>query len=146
MKNFVFSLIMLFVSFVGFGQVIEVEFSSHIAFNSGSHLSYDDMIKDENMVIKEFKYGGTNKYVIDLDNKQIKLFYNNILVETETIIDYKIKNGLVFISLNDVELLTNKNVVSYIVVNQNEKDKIHPKFTFYFISTVDNTSNGYLSL
>jgi hypothetical protein len=45
-----------------------------------------------------------------------------------------------------VELVNGKPVNSHIVINQNEKDKKHPKFTFYFTSSVDGSSNGYKSI
>jgi hypothetical protein len=74
------------------------------------------------------------------------LFYNDKLIETETVIDYQVKKGLIFITFNDVELVNGKPVNSHIVINQNEKDKKHPKFTFYFTSSVDGSSNGYKSI
>jgi len=146
MKNLLVALFTVMFSFVSYSQTIEVEFKNHLGFNSGKYSSYEDVIKEENMLVKEFRSGGTNKYVIHLDTKKIMLFYNDKLIETETVIDYQVKKGLIFITFNDVELLTGEPVNSHIVINQNEKDKKHPKFTFYFISNMNGTSNGYKSL
>ena len=146
MKNLLVALFMVIFSFVSYSQTIEVEFKNHLGFNSGKYSSYEDVIKEKNMLVKEFRSGGTNKYVIHLDTKKIMLFYNDKLIETETVIDYQVKKGLIFITFNDVELLTGEPVNSHIVINQNEKDKKHPKFTFYFISNMNGTSNGYKSL
>jgi hypothetical protein len=146
MKNLLVALFMVMFSFVSYSQTIEVEFKNHLGFNSGTYSSYEDVIKEENMLVKEFRSGGTNKYVIHLDTKKIMLFYNDKLIETETVIDYQVKKGLIFITFNDVELLTGEPVNSHIVINQNEKDKKHPKFTFYFISKTDGLSNGYKSI
>ena len=146
MKNLLVALFTVMFSFVSYSQTIEVEFKNHLGFNSGKYSSYEDVIKEENMLVKEFRSGGTNKYVIHLDTKKIMLFYNDKLIETETVIDYQVKKGLIFITFNDVELLTGEPVNSHIVINQNEKDKKHHKFTFYFISNMNGTSNGYKSL
>jgi len=146
MKNLLVALFTVMFSFVSYSQTIEVEFKNHLGFNSGKYSSYEDVIKEDNMLVKEFRSGGTNKYVIHLDTKKIMLFYNDKLIETETVIDYQVKKGLIFITFNDVELLTGEPVNSHIIINQNEKDKKHPKFTFYFISNMNGTSNGYKSL
>lgn len=146
MKNLLVALFTVMFSFVSYSQTIEVEFKNHLGFNSGKYSSYEDVIKEENMLVKEFRSGGTNKYVIHLDTKKIMLFYNDKLIETETVIDYQVKKGLIFITFNDVELLTGEPVNSHIVINQNEKDKKHPKFTFYFISKTAGLSNGYKSI
>jgi len=146
MKNLLVALFTVMFSFVSYSQTIEVEFKNHLGFNSGKYSSYEDVIKEENMLVKEFRTGGTNKYVIHLDTKKIMLFHNGKLIETETVIDYQVKKGLIFITFNDMELLTGEPVNSHIVINQNEKDKKHPKFTFYFISNMNGTSNGYKSL
>jgi len=146
MENLLVALFTVMFSFVSYSQTIEVEFKNHLGFNSGKYSSYEDVIKEDNMLVKEFRSGGTNKYVIHLDTKKIMLFYNDKLIETETVIDYQVKKGLIFITFNDVELLTGEPVNSHIIINQNEKDKKHPKFTFYFISNMNGTSNGYKSL
>jgi hypothetical protein len=146
MKNLLVALFAVMFSFVSYSQTIEVEFKNHLGFNSGKYSSYEDVIKEENMLVKEFRSGGTNKYVIYLDTKKIMLFYNDKLIETETVIDYQVKKGLIFITFNDVELVNGEPVNSYIVINQNKKDKKHPKFTFYFISKADGSSNGYKSI
>lgn len=146
MKTFVSSLFVLMLSFVSFSQVIEIEFKNHLGFNSGSFHSYEDMIKKENMLVTETRTNGVNKYIIDLDNKVGTLFYNNMFIKTVTIVSYKTKGDLIFIDVNDIESLTNKPVISHIVINKNKDNKKYPDFTFYFISTVDNTSNGFMTL
>jgi hypothetical protein len=146
MKNIIVSIILLSNTLVGFSQVIEVAFNGGIVFNSGLVHSYEEMIKDENMVLKKYKNGSTNKYVIDLDKKLISLYYNGLFLGSDTITNHKIKKDLIYIDFNDVESLTGKTVTSHIVLNQNKNNKKFPYFTFYFISTVDNTSNGHISL
>lgn len=146
MKNLIVSFILLSISFVGFSQVIEVTFNGGISFNSGLVHSYEEMIKEENMVARIPKNGFTNKYVIDLDKKLITLYYNGLLVGRDTITNHKINKDLFYVDFNDVESLTGKTVTSHIVINQNKNNKKLPYFTFYFISTVDNTSNGHISL
>lgn len=146
MKNLIVSIILFSISLVGFSQVIEVAFNGGIVFNSGLVHSYEEMIKDENMVLKKYKNGSTNKYVIDLDKKLISLYYNGLFLGSDTITNHKIKKDLIYIDFNDVESLTGKTVTSHIVLNQNKNNKKFPYFTFYFISTIDNTSNGHISL
>ena len=146
MKNIIVSVILLSNSFVGFSQIIEVVFRGGYVFNSGLIHSYEEMIKDKNMVVKKFKDGSINKYVIDLDNKLISLYYNGLFLGNDTITNHKITKDLIYVDFNDVESLTGKTVTSHIVLNQNKNNKKFPYFTFYFISTVDNTSNGHISL
>ena len=146
MKNIFFSILFLIFPFFGTSQVVEVEFGNHLSFNCGLKTSYEEIIDQKNMISKDLMISGKNKYVIDLDNKEITLFYNNIFVGKEKIIEYETKGNLLYITLSDVELLTNKVINSHIIVNTDKTDKNHPYFTFYFKSTIDNTTNGYVSL
>lgn len=146
MKNLILSLVMFVSSFVSFSQVIEVEFGNHIGFNCGQHNTYEEVIRDENILGSEFKIGGTNKYVVDLTEKTVTLYFNGSFIGEESIIDYKMKNGLLYVTMSDVELSTNKKINTYIVINQTNKDNPYPKFTFYFISTVDGSSNGFKTI
>jgi hypothetical protein len=142
MKNLILSLVMLTSSFISFSQVIEVEFDTHIAFNCGQHLTYEEVIESKNIEAFIPSMGAGNKYVIDLDEKTATLYSNGAFINENPIIDHTTKDGLLYVTMLDTELLTSKKVKSYIVINQNVKDTYHPKFTFFFISTLDGTSNG----
>lgn len=143
-KLFVLIVSLLFV-IVGVSQVIEISFKEHISFNSGSFHKYEEMIKDENMVFKKLRFGFTNKYIIDLDNRLITMYYNDLLIGSDSITNFYTNKDLLHIEFNDVEYSTGKYISSYIVINQNKNNVNFPYFTFYFISTVTNTSNGYIS-
>jgi len=142
MKNLILSSAVFVLSFISFSQVIEVEFDGHMNFNCGEHKTYEEVIDDDNVLGGTFNSGGTNRYVINLDEKKVTLLYNDRFITESSIINYKTKNGLLYITTTSNELLTGKEVVCYLVINQNVKDTRHPKFTYYFISTVDNSSNG----
>ena len=142
MKNLILSLVMLTSSFISFSQVIEVEFDTHIEFNCGEHKTYEEVIDSKNIELFVFSKGAGNKYVIDLDKKTATLYSNGSFINENPIIDNTTKDGLLYVTMLDTELLTSKKVKSYIVINQNVEDTRHPKFTFFFISTVDGTSNG----
>ena len=146
MKNLILSSAVLVFSFMSFSQVIEVEFDGHINFNCGEHKTYEEVIDDDNVLGGTFNSGGTNRYVINLDEKKVTLLYNDRFINESSIINYKTKKGLLYITTTSNELLTGKEVVCYLVINQNIKDVLHPKFTYYFISTVDGTSNGAKSI
>lgn len=142
MKNLILSLVVLVSSFVSFSQVIEVEFDGHMNFNCGEHKTYEEVIDDDNIVGATINSGGTNRYVINLDEKKVTLLYNGRFINEVPIISYKTKNGLLYVTMSDYETPSNKKMNSYIVINQNVKDTRHPKFTYYFISPIDNSSNG----
>jgi len=142
MKNLILSSAVFVLSFISFSQVIEVEFDGHMNFNCGEHKTYEEVIDDDNVLGGTFNSGGNNRYVINLDEKKVTLLYNDRFITESSIINYKTKNGLLYITTTSNELLTGKEVVCYLVINQNVKDTRHPKFTYYFISTVDNSSNG----
>jgi hypothetical protein len=143
MKKVVLLFSFLFVYLTSISQIIEVEFNNHISFNSGTKHLYDDIIKESNMIFKEFKPSKNNKYVFDLTNKEVKLFYNNTFIEKERITDVKEKGSLIFISIND-ELLTGEKITSNVVLNLDKKNKLYPEFTFYFI--YNGISYGYRTL
>jgi hypothetical protein len=145
MKTISTSVFFVLFSFFSISQIYEVEFGNHFGFNSGKQTSYEEIIKEKNMVSREFLTSGTNKYIIDLDSNVLNLFYNGIFVGKEKILAASTKKDLLFLTISDVEALTNKVIESYMVINKNEQDKIHPRLTFYFISTVDGTSNGYIT-
>ena len=145
MKTLFTLIFWLLIDFISISQTYEVEFGNHYGFNSGTYSSYEEIIKEKNMVSREFLTSGTNKYIIDLDSNVINLFYNGIFVGKEKILAASTKKDLLFLTISDVEALTNKVIESYMVINKNEQDKIHPRLTFYFISTVDGTSNGYIT-
>lgn len=140
MKNIVLLFSFLFSTLTSISQTIEVEFNGHIAFNSGSKHSYEELINESNMVFKEFRSANTNKYVFDLANKEVKLFYGNVFIEKEKITEVKERDGLIFISIND-ELLTGEKIITHIVINKDKNNKRYPEFTFYFI--FDGISYGY---
>ena len=142
MKNLILSLVILTSSFISFSQVIEVEFDTHLDFNCGKHITYEEVIDAKNIEMFQLSKGAGNRYVIDLDKKTATLYSNGVFINENLIIDNTTKDGLFFVTMLDTELLTSKKVKSYIVINQNVKDTYHPKFTFFFISTLDGTSNG----
>jgi hypothetical protein len=142
MKNLILSLVMLTSSFISFSQVVEIEFDTHLAINCGKHITYEEVIDAENIKMFQYSKGAGNRYVIDLDKKTATLYSNGVFINENPIIDHTTKDGLLYVTTMDTELLTSKKVKSYIVINQNVKDTRHPKFTFFFISTLDGTSNG----
>lgn len=142
MKNLILSLVMLTSSFISFSQVIEVEFDTHIEFNCGEHITYEEVIDNKNIEGFIRSKGAGNKYVINLDKKTATLYSNGVFINENSIIDNTTKDGLLYVTTMDTEVLTGKKVKSYIIINQNVKDTYHPKFTFFFISTLDGTSNG----
>ncbi|MFN5878683.1 MAG: hypothetical protein ACK44B_07445 [Flavobacteriales bacterium] len=145
MKTISTSVFFVLFTFFSISQIYEVEFGNHFGFNSGKQTSYEEIIKEENMLYKEFNPSRINKYVFDLDNKEINLFYDGIFVGKEKILSVRTKGELLFFTISDEEALTNKKIESHIVINQNEENKSYPRFTLYFISTVDGTSNGFLA-
>ena len=142
MKNLILSLVMLTSSFISFSQVVEFEFDTHLAINCGKHITYEEVIDAENIKMFQYSKGAGNRYVIDLDKKTATLYSNGVFINENPIIDHTTKDGLLYVTTMDTELLTGKKVKSYIVINQNVKDTRHPKLTFFFISTLDGTSNG----
>ena len=142
MKNLILSLVMLTSSFISFSQVVEIEFDTHLAINCGKHITYEEVIDAENIKMFQYSKGAGNRYVIDLDKKTATLYSNGVFINENPIIDHTTKDGLLYVTTMDTELLTGKKVKSYIVINQNVKDTRHPKLTFFFISTLDGTSNG----
>ena len=145
MKKLIVFIAVTFIGFVGFGQVLEITFKDHIYFNSGSVHTYEEMIKDENMVVKKLKFAATNKYIIDFDNKLITMYYNGLLIGSETITNHYTEKDLLHIEFDDIEHSTGKRSPSFVVINQNKDNSKFPYFTYYFISTVTNTSNGCIS-
>ena len=142
MKNLILSSAVLVFSFMSFSQVIEVEFDTHMAINCGQHITYEEVIDSKNIKMFQLSKGAGNRYVIDLDKKTATLYSNGVFINENLIIDNTTKDGLLYVTTMDTELLTGKKVKSYIIINQNVKDTYHPKFTFFFISTLDGTSNG----
>ena len=50
MKKLILSSAVLVFSFMSFSQVIEVEFDTHIAINCGEHITYEEVIDDNNIL------------------------------------------------------------------------------------------------
>ena len=142
MKKLILSSAVLVFSFISFSQVIEVEFDTHIAINCGEHITYEEVIDDNNILGFIPSEGAGNKYVINLDKKTATLYSNGAFINENPIIDHTSKDGLLYVTTMDTEVLTGKKVKSYIIINQNVKDTYHPKFTYFFISTLEGTSNG----
>lgn len=141
MKTLFFIIFFIF-SFNVFSQVYQVNFGSHIKFNRCKYVTYDELIKDGNILGSEFKSRGSNVCVVNLDEKIVYLDFENNFVGEKSIINHKFENGLLFITLSDIESNSDKIINSYIVINQNDMDRSHPFFTFYYISSTDGLSNG----
>ena len=142
MKNLILSSAVFVFSFISFSQVIDIEFDTHMAINCGQHITYEEVIDSKNIKMFQLSKGAGNRYVIDLDKQTATLYSNGVFINENPIIDNTTKDGLLYVTTMDTEVLTGKKVKSYIIINQNVKDTYHPKFTFFFISTLDGTSNG----
>ena len=129
-----------------FGQIFEVEFGKHLGFNTSKHWGYEEIIKKENMLNQEFNSGGTNKYVFDVEKKEISLYHNGNFIAKEDLLTFKKKKGLIYITMSDEELLSGKEVISTIVINTDKTDTLHPRFTLYYLSPSNDLTNGYLTI
>jgi len=145
MKKTLFNFLLLFSPFFCFSQIVEVEFNEFLSFNSGTKTEYKDIINIDNIISKEFSNSGVHKYVFDFTNMVVLYYHNNKLICSDKIINYKKNGDLLNISINDIESLTGKKIVSSIVVNNNKNNSL-PKFTLFFTSTIDGTTNGVHSL
>ena len=145
MKNLILSLVVLFSSLPSFSQY-QINFGSHIEFNCGKYVTYEEVIKNDNILGSKLKSGGSNTYYLNLDEKVVLIYYNNNFVSQKSVINHKTENGLLFITLSDVDPITNKEMNSHIVINQSENDRIHPFFTFYYTNTTDGTTKGIKTL
>jgi hypothetical protein len=129
-----------------FGQIFEVEFGEHLGFNTSKHWGYEEIIKKENMLNQEFSSGGTNKYVFDVEKKEISLYHNGNFIAKEDLLTFKKKKGLIYITMSDEELLSGEEVISTIVINTDKNDTLHPRLTLYYLSPSNDLTNGYMTV
>ena len=129
-----------------FGQIFEVEFGKHLGFNTSKHWWYEEIIKKENMLNQEFNSGGTNKYVFDVEKKEISLYHNGSFIAKEDLLTFKKKKGLIYITMSDEVLLSGEEVISTIVINTDKTDTLHPRLTIYFLSPSNDLTNGYMTI
>ena len=146
MKKIILSLVMSVVSLISFSQTYQVSFRSHIEFDSGKHTLYEEVIKDDNILASEIKSSGTNTYYINLNEKIVYVYYNNNFVSQKSVINHKTEDGLLFITLLDVDPITNKEINPQIVINQDDMDRSHPFFTFYYIDSSDGSTKGFKTM
>ena len=136
----------LFLELNSFGQIFEIEFNKHLGFNTSKHWGYEEIIKKENMLNQEFNSGGTNKYVFDVEKKEISLYHNGNFIAKEDLLTFKKKKGLIYITMSDEELLSGEEVISTIVINTDKNDTLHPRLTIYYLSPSNDLTNGYMTI
>ena len=146
MKNLILSLVLFVSTLTTFSQTITLEFDNFTNFNTGDKGTYEEVIDSTNYLKVTKSTDSPNKYIIDLDNKTISLYSKSGLVFKTTIIDYTKNNGLLLMTVNDVETLTGRKIISTVVVNTNKNNKKDPYFLSYFVSTVTNTTNGVICM
>jgi hypothetical protein len=129
-----------------FGQIFEVEFYKHLGFNTSKHWGYEEIINTENMLTKEFSSGDTNKYVFDIEKKEISLYHNGTFIAKEDLLTYKKEKGLIYITMSDEELSSGEEVISTIVINTDKTDTLHPRLTIYCLSPSNDLTNGYMTI
>jgi hypothetical protein len=136
----------LFLELNSFGQIFEIEFNKHLGFNTSKHWGYEEIIKKENMLTQEFHSGDINKYVIDIDNKEISLYFNGTFIAKEQILSVRQEKELIYITMCDEDLMTSQEVISNIVINKDETDTSHPRLILYYLSPTNDLTNGYLTI
>jgi len=134
----------IFLSFITKAQIVEVEFDTHYCFkNETTSLDYTKVLNLDSIIIENTRIGN-NKYVIDLSKKTIDHFIGCTLMRSSTIVSFESKDGLLFLTINDIDLNSNNPILIYFVINQGAKDSDYPYFTFYYKSS--GIVNGYLAL
>ena len=134
MKKYILSLVMLVFSFIGFNQVMEVAFSKNFNFNSDTSSSDFFTIMDSgNVTFNEIKMGD-NKYVIDIDNKMVHLYFQGSLYNSKPIKEVKIKRDITIVTMKDIDVNSGEELLVYLAVNENYEINGYPYFTFYFES------------
>ena len=146
MRKMILSLVMSVVSMISFSQSYLLKFKTHLEFNSGKHITYEEVIKEENILESKLKSNGSYTYYLNLDEKVILVYYNDNFVSQKSVLNHKTENGLLFITLLDVDAITNEETKSKIVINQSENDRIHPFFTFYYVDSSDGSTKGFKTM
>ena len=146
MKNLILSLVVLFSSLSSFSQVYEVSFSEYVGFNTGDLNKYEDVIDSTKYVRSWDHSGSVNKYVVNLTNKTVELYYDGKLSKSTTIVTSKKVGDLIYLTINDEENFTGNKIVSNLVINTNKNNESYPDFVLYFLSTRTNTINGFVSM
>jgi hypothetical protein len=143
MKNFVFSLVMLFVSFVGFGQVIIAEIDQWSTFECKFTENYDSIVGDKNLTVLGYGFG-RNTLKFDLSAKTYKFFFLDDEFSSG-IMDYKINNGVYIFTCKTIDRKTNEPMDLFVTVNTNNMKSNDPYVTQFYSDVNTNKSYGIIS-
>ena len=128
-----------------FAQILDVKFDVSFGFNAGKIRSYDSIIDVRNHLGSDFRSGGVNNFIFNLEEKTVYFFFKGQYIDSCTILNSYYKNGMYYISMLDQERSTKKRVVSKVIINPNFNNTKYPYFTSYFISSVDGSTNGFIA-
>ena len=145
MKKMMLSSVMLVLSFVSSAQTFEVEFDQFTGFNTGQLGKYEEVIDPENYLVTRESLGGTNKYVINLTEMTMDRYFDGDLRESKPILTNEKVGVLLFMTIEDEELLTGNKIISTVVLNTDMNNTAYPKFVLYFLSTKTKTYNGFVA-
>lgn len=144
MKNLLFFLVMLFISFVGFNQVIDVTFNEHLKFtNPVNSTDFFTIMNKDTISVKSLRFG-ENKYVINLDKKTINFYFLGNLQKTGTIKSINHKNGIILLTVNDIDSFSGEPMLVYMAINRNTEKNDYPYFTFFFES--EGITHGFMTI
>lgn len=142
MRTFLLFISLFILTLKSAAQVIEVQCNDYIAFsNSVWSPDFFAMYVEDSIAVKEIA-NGENKYVINLKNRTVAFYMFGKLQKIRDILQIKKKDGIILLTIEDVDVLSNECILVYFAVNRSYRENRYPYFTFYYESEGD--TNGYI--
>jgi len=143
MKNFILSVVLSFVSFVGFSQIIIAEINEWKTFECGFTEEYSSVISDPNIFFLG-QGNGQNKLTFDLKSKTYKFFFLGIEF-SNGVMEYKIEKGVYIFTCKTIDRKTNEPMDLFVTVNTNILKSNDPYVTQFYSDINTNKSYGMIS-
>lgn len=144
MKKILSILIYLFTAVNHYSQTINVIFNEHLKFsNPVNSTDFFTIINKDYTSVKSLRFG-ENKYVINLDKKTINFYFLGNLQKTGTIKNINHKNGIILLTVNDIDSFSGEPMLVYMAINEQIGKNDYPYFTFYYES--EGITHGFFTI
>ena len=114
-------------------QKFYVNFNHNFHFSQGQTLNYNDLIQKGGFRIDAGK-NGENRYVIDLTNRELQLYFEGSFIRKISIKKSSIEGDLVKFEFDDYDMNDGSNLPVYCVFNKGNDFSKYPYFIFYYRS------------
>lgn len=136
MKRLILAAIFGALAYSSFAQKHELLMGDHILSHAQT-MNYDSLVLTAYGSDQTLCIGGVNKYVVDNDNKELSLFFEDRFQGKTNLLSYEETDSYIKYSYTDREIKLDIDFVTYAIYYKDKKEG-DPQLLIYYLNPADN--------